>query len=504
MQFSPRQVWIDAICINQSDLAERGHQVGLMPKIYSRARNVLMYVGEDTPHSSEFVRRLSTSQPLLSSNWMDITSRRYFTRLWTLQEVALARRATLVCGKDSAHWSQLRQELNHLLHLQLLPPVFHFDHSIYSSPNKLMELLLFAQTCQASDPRDKVFGLLGLLPSGKIGDLGADYNMSVEDVYIRVALHLVSHLGWMSVLHQAGLENRDGSLLDFLPSWVPDWSTPRATTRMPPPPKLDLRGLTYNEPTRSITLKLLRAPALGYEFHEWEEQLAAQCSSYLFFPGESCVAKLMLETYITFSRKPEYPLWKTPVLPCGFTSTRVVPIYTRQIGPGRHLLHNFEVEMTNRYHVLCVSMEAAVQLFAFKSYFSLFNSSWQNVLADMVHRWNRASTANGDNTLKDRLDLRLWAPDSTFNEFLEVLKELPVALEPSNGGVEEDSCGDLEGLWMRKFLANELEGLKSQDMANDVPRLDEPSCEQILQMNDSMWRLLVRCCSMKEVTLEIV
>jgi hypothetical protein len=109
-----------------------------------------------------------------------------------------------------------------------------------------------------------------------------------------------------------------------------------------------------------------------------------------------------------------------------------------------------------------------VQLFAFKSYSALFNSSWQNVLTDMVHRWNRASTADGANTLKDRLDLRLWAPDSTFNEFLEVFKELPVALEPSNGGVEEDSCGDLEELWMRKFLANELEGLKSQDMANDV------------------------------------
>jgi hypothetical protein len=35
----PRTLWIDAICINQSDLAERSRQVRLMPLIYEKSKN---------------------------------------------------------------------------------------------------------------------------------------------------------------------------------------------------------------------------------------------------------------------------------------------------------------------------------------------------------------------------------------------------------------------------------------------------------------------------------
>ncbi len=41
----PQAIWIDAICINQSDLEERGRQVRLMPNIYARAERVLVWLG---------------------------------------------------------------------------------------------------------------------------------------------------------------------------------------------------------------------------------------------------------------------------------------------------------------------------------------------------------------------------------------------------------------------------------------------------------------------------
>ncbi|KAE9379847.1 hypothetical protein N431DRAFT_290151, partial [Stipitochalara longipes BDJ] len=42
----PRQLWIDAICINQDDDIERGEQLQLMRKIYTQADQVLIWLGE--------------------------------------------------------------------------------------------------------------------------------------------------------------------------------------------------------------------------------------------------------------------------------------------------------------------------------------------------------------------------------------------------------------------------------------------------------------------------
>lgn len=43
---SRRILWVDAICINQKDFNERGHQVGIMRDIYSKAPQVLIWLGE--------------------------------------------------------------------------------------------------------------------------------------------------------------------------------------------------------------------------------------------------------------------------------------------------------------------------------------------------------------------------------------------------------------------------------------------------------------------------
>lgn len=43
-------LWIDAICINQQDEAERENQVAIMQDIYSRAEEVLIWLGPPNPH----------------------------------------------------------------------------------------------------------------------------------------------------------------------------------------------------------------------------------------------------------------------------------------------------------------------------------------------------------------------------------------------------------------------------------------------------------------------
>lgn len=42
-----RVVWIDAVCINQDDINERGRQVSIMDNIYRRGTKNLVYLGTD-------------------------------------------------------------------------------------------------------------------------------------------------------------------------------------------------------------------------------------------------------------------------------------------------------------------------------------------------------------------------------------------------------------------------------------------------------------------------
>jgi len=57
-------LWVDAVCINQSDLEERSHQVALMAEIYTRAQSVLVWLGAENPSADikwtleEFTPRL--------------------------------------------------------------------------------------------------------------------------------------------------------------------------------------------------------------------------------------------------------------------------------------------------------------------------------------------------------------------------------------------------------------------------------------------------------------
>ncbi|KAL8637086.1 MAG: hypothetical protein Q9226_009162 [Calogaya cf. arnoldii] len=49
----PRVLWIDALCIDQENLAEKNHQVRMMQSIYSKASRVLIWPGE----SDKVIRR---------------------------------------------------------------------------------------------------------------------------------------------------------------------------------------------------------------------------------------------------------------------------------------------------------------------------------------------------------------------------------------------------------------------------------------------------------------
>ncbi|KAI1325984.1 heterokaryon incompatibility protein-domain-containing protein [Xylariaceae sp. FL0255] len=60
---TPRVLWIDAICINQSNKGEKVKQVRLMRDIYSRAQRTIIWLGDETTHQkiSAFAEEIPAS-----------------------------------------------------------------------------------------------------------------------------------------------------------------------------------------------------------------------------------------------------------------------------------------------------------------------------------------------------------------------------------------------------------------------------------------------------------
>jgi len=53
-----RIFWIDAICINQNDDIEKGHQVASMAKIYAKVSGVIVWFGEAADDSDRAIRAI--------------------------------------------------------------------------------------------------------------------------------------------------------------------------------------------------------------------------------------------------------------------------------------------------------------------------------------------------------------------------------------------------------------------------------------------------------------
>ncbi|KAH7078736.1 heterokaryon incompatibility, partial [Paraphoma chrysanthemicola] len=94
--------WIDAICINQTDMDERSHQVSLMGRIYSRTVGVLVYLAPDIADEGETESFVEDFEKLASERQKEPGKKSktsciakpfvnpYWTRMWIVQEVLLA------------------------------------------------------------------------------------------------------------------------------------------------------------------------------------------------------------------------------------------------------------------------------------------------------------------------------------------------------------------------------------------------------------------------------
>ena len=313
-----RVLWVDALCINQENCAERSAQVAIMDRIYRRADKVLIWLGPAAPWIDDTFKGLETIAEWLWRNpsvledagvieylqdmgvdhlslarsvsksgrrhsgpdegekflknfiklrrgdftiaptfsdfggsnslGMDILAllkRDWWSRVWIVQEITLAREAVVVCGKHSTPWdvftfvaaidslnwgsgagrfagttarlaslgrTRLRMSRTVTPHPGRPPPEG-------SGSVGLLENLSLFRWSKATDARDKIFGLLGISnPTGIV----ADYSAPVSACFIAAAQHLLRSSGTLDLLDLTGspyLVRQHQQL----PSWVPDW-----------------------------------------------------------------------------------------------------------------------------------------------------------------------------------------------------------------------------------------------------------------------------------------
>lgn len=288
-----RTLWVDAVSINQNDITERNEQVTRMKDLYKLAYRILIWLGPESINCQLALSTLGylgcqleytkngfracspsaahpdwylshTKLPYDNDTWqsiLDLVNRPWFERLWVTQEVQLANpRATMHCGYDQIPWSQFRRALNCLAEKENLPlPELRYrldrirSLGRYLVGQPLQILLNDCQTRLCSDPRDKVYGLLGLAPANAVEKIKPKYSSPVSQVYMETSLVLLDQTKRLSFLY-CGCE---GST-DTMPSWVPDWSLPvevrssglgfssgisRAEARFKAPSTLEVQGI---------------------------------------------------------------------------------------------------------------------------------------------------------------------------------------------------------------------------------------------------------------------
>ncbi|TPX07356.1 uncharacterized protein E0L32_002174 [Thyridium curvatum] len=240
-----RLVWVDAICINQDDIQERDSQVSIMGQIYKGCSRVFVWLGQDLvaqpkdrypPRHRLEELEISTSAHLHVSSTtgrLDIRQlleRRYFSRLWVIQELILPPRAIIPIG-DKLFWADTamftRLEEYGLKWDRTAAPYIQrpsiakstYSRSLLPSGN-LCSLMALTSQSQASDLRDRLHAVLGLCQdkSNQI-DLRPGYDLSHQHIFIGFFAYCIL------IQHQTEVLLNACGPIGSEPSWVPGWRT---------------------------------------------------------------------------------------------------------------------------------------------------------------------------------------------------------------------------------------------------------------------------------------
>jgi hypothetical protein len=255
---SNRRIWIDAICIDQTNVVERSQQVQLMRLIYSKAHRVCVWIDDEISRDScvyDHFLRLEHESDVIESlegqhNFWDpicnVLMDEYFTRVWVQQEMSNAIRLSLQCRNTILTsaclllfvqvWDDISIRYYNddtpfttgcSFHKNLPPKLFNrlVGRTTYGNqPMDLMEVLCKSRELSCTDPRDIVYGLMHISHEWRQCDLIVDYTLAVSEVYRQAMIACCAVYGTLCFLEHANFSYINHErILDKTPSWVPDF-----------------------------------------------------------------------------------------------------------------------------------------------------------------------------------------------------------------------------------------------------------------------------------------
>lgn len=253
-------LWMDAICIDQHEVVERNEQVRHMDWVYQKASLVLAWLGSDRE-----IRRdiwTATYGRKRHERYFADTSP-YWRRVWIIQELYFARQALFIYGAekddclDLFHHAVVASSIHDLVlgfeysdpptrmigTFRLVCKGRHFEGQSWGRHLKLRDVrLLNALTMftfhECSDARDKVFGILGLLPQEERTALERyfpDYGMSLDKYRLVIIAHILIWHKWSDRLHDRLLDHFDGDAAFYLKGPLrPLWKRVQRPAPRPP------------------------------------------------------------------------------------------------------------------------------------------------------------------------------------------------------------------------------------------------------------------------------
>ncbi|KAJ4401436.1 hypothetical protein N0V85_005529 [Neurospora sp. IMI 360204] len=242
-------LWVDPLCINQNDNAEKSQQIQKMGKIFSGADEVFAWTGtmaNDSDYTMDILNSIfsvnSYSNPeegrgMVEDKWLELNrakaailawfNRAYWKRVWVIQEIYLAKELVVMCGSKSIAERQLYICLSFLVTLgwlyssalkdddDLIPSIkesaayyqivansLRFSQRVANSPreskyhrtgttdyNPLGHWLFICASSKfmATDPRDYVYAMLSLSGDAVNGEIIPDYNKPAEKLFKEVS-----------------------------------------------------------------------------------------------------------------------------------------------------------------------------------------------------------------------------------------------------------------------------------------------------------------------------
>lgn len=365
----PRTLWIDAICVNQKDNNEKGKQVQIMSQIYAKAERVVIWLGEEETsdsHAFAMMERFYEAFPfrdpdnrskfprfefhdlVVSGDGLETLAavlcrfknadlardelgwkglgilllRRWFTRVWVLQEVVMGREAVVICGSHTIPWqrfayvvctildSGIGQEVHNAgqggrgaMSVLLIRKVANLQEVLGSGQKYgLLDALGLTRTLESTDPRDKIYSVLAFVRDDE--RLVPDYQISADELLRKVNVSLMAHINKAAIGMLSLFDARSVQNPCKLTPWGPNWfdveldrealssfgeqieygTSCQPSGRVSADGRLlTLRGIVFDEVTSySHTYERFSAPMI--DNHWYPKEKAVRAATYL----ESC------------------------------------------------------------------------------------------------------------------------------------------------------------------------------------------------------------------------